>query len=122
MMETKQNLSDILDANLNIRQEEKAYDRSDILNLFNSYLDGKIDESFFENNYYLMYTKDGATNISNEEKFILDNLGEVIHRFSPYPEDHALDSKAFVTKEEARKAIIMAIDKINDLYAGQIEF
>ena len=61
-----------------------------------------------------MYTKDGATNISNEEKLILDNLGEVIHRFSPYSEDHALDPKAFATKEEVRKATITAIDKINE--------
>lgn len=118
MMKTQQNLSDILNKSLNIRQEDKAYDRLDIVNLINSYLNGDIDESCFENSYYLMYTRNRATNISNEEKLILDNLGEVVHRFSSYPEDHALDSKAFATKEEVRKASITAIDKIkmNNIY------
>lgn len=109
-METKK-LSDIIDKTLNIHSEDKVYDRADIFELFKIYLSGEINESSFENSYYLMYTRDGTTNISTNEKLIPDNLGDIIHRFSEFEEDQRLG--AYTTKQEFKDSVIDSFQKLN---------
>lgn len=52
--------------------EEKTYDRLDILNLIHAYLNGIINESCFENSYYLMYTRAAARQITDKTLFRYD--------------------------------------------------
>lgn len=110
---SRPDLADLIDRNLNVRDDDRVYDRNDVMTLFDLYAKGSIDESSFENDFYLMYTRDGAINISGAEKSVLDDLGEVIHRFSPFEEDHVAAPGAFTTREQARDAIIGAKNKLD---------
>ena len=116
-MENKENLSQRLDKIFNIKEEDKIYDRKDILNLFELYLKGEIDETEFESKFYLMYTRDGATNFSKEEEIILTHLGNIIEMYSPYEEDQIIAPGVYIREEKFRESVISAkkeLDRISN--------
>ena len=106
--QNSENLSQKLDRIFNIPKEEKIYDRKDVLNLFSLYFDGEINEDIFEDRFYKMYTKDGATNFTEEEHEVLRDLGDIIIRFSPYEQDHITCPGAYINEKEFKESVIKA--------------
>lgn len=108
IMENEKKLSNLLNVYFNTPEEEVVYNRKDVFHLFELYSKGEINEETFEDRFYKMYTKDGATNFSDEEKRILDDLGDIIHRFSPFPADFVLAPNVYTTKEEFKDKVFEA--------------
>jgi hypothetical protein len=99
----------------------KLYDKKDkrylyqIIDLFSS---GEIDEKTFCDEYYYSYDLaiDYST-LTEKENDLFFELSKVVSRFSEFPEDHKLDSKAFTNKEELKKKILEiknALQRVNE--------
>lgn len=82
--------------------KRKLYD------LLEQYCSDQVDEEkFCDEFYYLFEISAGIRSALNDlEKKAFDELSSVASRFSAYEEDHALDRRAFSTREELREKII----------------
>ena len=91
------------------------YEKSDKRRLYwlmECYLDGKIDESTFCDEYYYSHDLEigrNSNSFSIEEKILFYELELVADRYSPYEEEHNKCPKAFTTKQQLH-------DKIRDTY------
>lgn len=92
------------------------YEKDDKRRLYwiiNQYLLGKINEGNFCDEYYYCYDLElNKQTLNNLELQVFKKLSEVSSRFSKYEEDYKLDSKAFATVQELRKAIVDAKEKL----------
>lgn len=98
-------LSQIIDKHLNVREEEKICTLEDVKSLFVRYCNGEIDETQFDDLFYLYYVRDGIQDeVTSLQKKVFDDLGDV--RYSPFPED--LQTGVYINAEEYRKEILKA--------------
>ena len=81
--------------------------RQKIYLLLDSYIMGDIDEKVFCEEFYYLYDLGlDYTTLSELEREAFRDLNAVVSRFSPYAEDHALDSTAFSTGLELKEKIM----------------
>jgi hypothetical protein len=74
--------------------------------LIECFIEKKIDESTFCNEFYYSYDLEIDVNDLNEQELnLFDELNAIASRFSPYESDYNLDKRAFTTKEQLREKI-----------------
>ena len=88
-------------------------DKRRIYWLIDEYLQGKINEPTFCDEFYYSYDLgvDKNTLIDLEHE-AFSELSRVTSRFSEFDEDHQLDPRAFSTTQELKKKIIETKEKL----------
>ena len=98
----------------------KKFDRSFLYWLIDEYLNLRIDSAKFCDEFYVTYDLElDKKELSAQEIRIFNDLNSVLSRFSKFPEDHALDSKAFSSEAELKNATLQAQYALSLLSAHQ---
>jgi hypothetical protein len=88
-------------------------DKRRIYWLLEQYLQNRIDETTFCDEFYFSYDLGINKEVLNVlERQVFWELSHVASRFSQYEEDHKLDPHAFTTKEELKEKIIEIYEKL----------
>ena len=87
--------------------------KKSLLNLLDDYLKKSINEELFCDRFYLLYSRGIEKDLFDiKELEILNKLDFVVSRFSSFPEDHALDDKAFTTVNQLKHTTNESRDKL----------
>ena len=93
------------------------YEKNDKRRLFwlmDEYLAGRIDESTFCDEFYYSFDLQiEKKDLSATELVAYTELDLVAGRFSPFEEDHRLDSRAYSTDKELRQKIVETKNKVS---------
>lgn len=92
----------------------KKNDKRRVYWLIDEYLAGRIDEpTFCDEFYYSFGLEIEKEDLTPKELEVFDELNSVASRFSPYEEDHQLDSHAFSTAKELNQKIVETKNKLS---------
>ena len=83
-------------------------------------LKGELDCSSFADSFYRAFDlrlsfyeeEEVPSDLTELEEFEFSNLGQIVGRYSPFPEDHKLIPCVFYTEEEVKEAARKALVNI----------